>query len=108
VDPLFGTAADCASLIAEAHCRGLKVILDLVPNYTSDQHPWFIESSSSRDSAKRDWYIWKDARPEGGPPNNWVSHFGGSAWEWDASVFRYLLPNRLMATMPIGSNRKNR
>ncbi len=85
VDPLFGTLAACTSLIAEAHPLGLKVILDFVPNHTSDQHPWFIEARSSRHNPKRDWYNWKDATPGGGPPNNWMSHFGGSAWEWDAA-----------------------
>jgi alpha-glucosidase len=89
VDPLFGTLADCQSLIAEAHALGLKVILDFVPNHTSGQHPWFIESRSSRRNPKRDWYIWKDAKPGGGPPNNWVSHFGGSAWEWDEASGQY-------------------
>ena len=89
VDPRFGTLADCQSLIAEAHALGLKVTLDFVPNHTSAQHPWFIESRSSRQSLKRDWYLWKDARPGGGPPNNWVSHFGGSAWEWDGASRQY-------------------
>ena len=84
VDPLFGTIADLDALIAEAHGRGLKLILDLVPNHTSDQHPWFIESRSSRDNPKRDWYIWHDARPDGSAPNNWLSNFGGSGWAWDA------------------------
>ena len=81
VDPRFGTLADCRGLIAEAHALGLKVILDFVPNHTSDQHPWFIESRSSRQNPKRDWYLWKDARPGGGAPNNWMSYFGGSAWD---------------------------
>ena len=89
IDPLFGTLADCKNLIAEAHALGLKLILDFVPNHTSDQHPWFIESRSSRQSPKRDWYIWKDARPGGGPPNNWMSHFGGSAWERDEASRQY-------------------
>jgi alpha-glucosidase len=89
VDPLFGTLADCKSLIAEAHALGLKVILDFVPNHTSEQHPWFIASRSSRQDAKRDWYIWKDAKPGGGPPNNWMSHFGGSAWQWDEGSGQY-------------------
>ena len=83
VDPLFGTIADLDALIAETHARGLKLILDLVPNHTSDQHPWFIESRSSRDNPKRDWYIWRDAKPDGSAPNNWLSNFGGSGWEWD-------------------------
>jgi hypothetical protein len=62
---------------------GRDVVLDYVPNHTSDQHPWFVQSRSSRDNPRRDWYIWKDARPDGSPPNNWHSLFGGSAWEWD-------------------------
>ena len=73
----------------EAHGRGLKVLLDFVPNHTSDQHPWFLESRSSRDSAKRDWYIWRDPAPDGGPPNNWLSPFGGGAWEWDEATGQY-------------------
>jgi alpha-glucosidase len=83
IDPVFGTLADVDRLLVAAHQRGLKVLLDFVPNHTSAQHPWFIESRSSRASAKRDWYIWHDPAPDGGPPNNWVSSFGGSAWEWD-------------------------
>ena len=75
VDPLFGTLADFDDLLAGAHRRGMKVIIDWVPNHTSDQHPWFIESASSRDSAKRDWYVWRDPAPDGGPPNNWRSAF---------------------------------
>ena len=77
VDPLFGTLDDLDRLIADAHARGLKVILDFVPNHSSDEHPWFVESRSSRTSPKRDWYVWRDARPDGSPPNNWVSFFGG-------------------------------
>ena len=89
IHPLFGTLADFDILVAEAHQRGLKVILDYVPNHTSDQHPWFIESRSSRHNPKRDWYIWRDAAPDGGPPNNWLSVFGGSAWTWDATTGQY-------------------
>jgi alpha-glucosidase len=91
IHPLFGTLADFDRLLAEAHRRGLKVILDYVPNHTSDQHPWFRESRSSRDNPRRDWYIWRDPAPDGGPPNNWRSHFGGSAWEWDAATGQYYL-----------------
>src|SRR5215210_4971614 len=83
VHPLFGTLADFDALLAEAHGRGLKVVLDFVPNHTSDQHPWFTESRASRASRKRDWYIWRDAGADGGPPNNWVSQFGGPAWTLD-------------------------
>jgi alpha-glucosidase len=89
VDPLFGTLADFDALVAAAHARGLKIVLDFVPNHTSDQHPWFIESRSSRASAKRDWYIWRDAKPNGGVPNNWVSEFGGPAWTFDAPTGQY-------------------
>jgi len=83
VDPLFGTLADFDRLLAAAHERGLKLMLDFVPNHSSDQHPWFQESRSSRDNLKRDWYIWRDPAPNGGPPNNWISDFGGSAWTFD-------------------------
>src|SRR3954471_1828483 len=89
IDPLFGTLEDFDALLAAAHASGLKVILDLVPNHTSDQHPWFIESRSSRQSKKRDWYLWRDPAPNGGPPNNWLSEFGGSAWEYDAASGQY-------------------
>lgn len=88
IDPLFGTLADFDDLIARAHKRGMKVILDLVPNHTSNQHPWFLESRSSRNNPKRDWYIWRDGR-DGGPPNNWISNFGGSGWEFDAGTKQY-------------------
>ena len=83
IDPLFGSLADFDALIADAHGRGLKLILDLVPNHTSDQHPWFVESRSSRNNPKRDWYIWRDGKADGAAPNNWLSNFGGSGWEWD-------------------------
>lgn len=82
VDPLFGTIDDVRTLIEKAHERGLKVIFDYVINHTSDEHPWFIESRSARSSAKRDWYVWRDGH-DGGPPNNWVSVFGGPAWTYD-------------------------
>ncbi len=83
IDPLFGTMADFDALVAEAHKRGLKVLLDFVPNHTSVEHPWFKESRTSLDSPKRDWYIWRDGAADGGPPNNWLSEFGGSAWQRD-------------------------
>ncbi len=82
VDQRFGTLGDFDRLVAAAHRRGLRVILDFVPNHTSDRHPWFVESRSSSDNPRRDWYIWRDPRPDGGPPNNWVSYFG-SAWTYD-------------------------
>ncbi len=91
IDPLFGTLADFDRLVAAAHRNGLRVILDFVPNHSSDQHPWFLQSRSSRDNAKRDWYIWRDAAPDGGPPNNWRSHFGGDAWTRDAATGQYYL-----------------
>ena len=83
------TLEDFDALLADAHGRGLKVLLDYVPNHTSDQHPWFLDSRSSRDSAKRDWYMWRDPEPDGGPPNNWLSNFGGGAWEWDEETGQY-------------------
>ncbi|HEU0043497.1 alpha-amylase family glycosyl hydrolase [Sphingomonas sp.] len=86
VAPLFGTLADFDRLIAKVHAAGLKLLLDFVPNHSSDRHPWFVESRSSRHSPKRDWYIWRDPAPDGGPPNNWISDFGGSAWEWDEAT----------------------
>jgi alpha-glucosidase len=91
IHPLFGTMADFDALLADAHRRGLKLILDLVPNHTSDQHPWFIESRNSRDNPKRDWYIWRDPAPDGGPPNNWLSFFGGPAWTFDPQTGQYYL-----------------
>src|SRR4051794_20227227 len=83
VDPQFGTLADFDRLISEAHKRNIKIICDFVINHTSDQHPYFKESRSSRDNPKRDWYIWRDAKPGGGPPNNWSSAFGPKAWTYD-------------------------
>ncbi len=89
IHPLFGTLQDFDRLIAEAHARDIKVILDFVPNHSSDQHRWFVESRSSRTNPKRDWYIWRDPAPGGGPPNNWLSCFGGSAWEFDTRTGQY-------------------
>ena len=91
IDPLFGSQEDFDRLLGAAHRRGLKLMLDFVPNHSSDRHPWFIESRSSRDSPRRDWYIWRDAKPDGGPPNNWISDFGGSSWEWDEATGQYYL-----------------
>jgi alpha-glucosidase len=93
VDPLFGSLADFDSLVDEAHRRGVKVVVDWVPNHTSDRHPWFIESRSRRDSPKRDWYVWRDPGPEGGPPNNWRSTFAavGGAWTLDDESGQYYL-----------------
>jgi alpha-glucosidase len=89
IHPLFGTMDDFDELLQQAHRRNLKIILDLVPNHTSDQHPWFLESRSSKDNPKRDWYIWKDGREDGSLPNNWLSVFGGPAWEWDETTGQY-------------------
>ncbi|MFL5787613.1 MAG: alpha-amylase family glycosyl hydrolase [Flavisolibacter sp.] len=89
IDPIFGTMQDFDELLAETHSKGMKLILDLVPNHTSNQHPWFIESRSSKVNPKRNWYIWKDPLPDDSPPNNWLSVFGGSAWEWDKATGQY-------------------
>jgi alpha-glucosidase len=89
IDPIFGTLHDFDLLLAEVHRLGLKVILDFVPNHTSDQHPWFAQSRSSPESVYRDWYLWRDPQPGGGPPNNWQSAFGGSAWEFDEASGQY-------------------
>lgn len=97
VDPMFGTLADFDSLIAEAHRLGLKVMIDQVISHSSDQHPWFKESRASRDNLRSDWYVWADARPDGSPPNNWLSIFGGSAWHWDTSRCQYYLHNFLVS-----------
>jgi glycosidase len=91
VDPLFGNLAAFDRLLADAHARGLRVIVDYVPNHTSDQHPWFAESRSSRTSPRRDWYVWRDPKPDGSPPNNWISVFGGSAWAWDEASGQFYL-----------------
>ncbi len=91
IDPIFGDLAGFDRLLAGAHARGLRLILDFVPNHSSDQHRWFKASRSARDHPKRDWYIWRDASPDGGPPNNWISDFGGSAWTWDDATGQYYL-----------------
>ena len=89
IDPAFGDLAEFDRLIAALHDAGIKLILDFVPNHTSHDHAWFIESKSSRDNAKADWYIWADPAQNGGPPNNWLSRFGGSAWEWSEQRGQY-------------------
>jgi alpha-glucosidase len=89
IDPMFGTLADFDALVGAAHGCGLKIVLDFVPNHTSDQHPWFIDSRSSRQSPKRDWYIWRDGKPNGSTPNNWTSEFGGPAWTFDETTQQY-------------------
>ncbi|MEL7213825.1 MAG: alpha-amylase family glycosyl hydrolase [Pseudomonadota bacterium] len=95
VDPMFGSLADFDALIDTAHRLGVRVMIDLVLSHTSDQHPWFVESRSSRDNAKSDWYVWADPKPDGTPPNNWLSIFGGPAWHWDARREQYYLHNFL-------------
>src|SRR5687767_10518856 len=82
IDPMFGDLATFDRLVEEAHKRNIRVVIDHVPNHTSDQHPWFLESRSSRTNPKADWYIWRDPKPDGSLPNNWGGCFGGSAWEW--------------------------
>ena len=89
IDPLFGNMADFDRLLGAAHAQGLRLLLDFVPNHTSDQHEWFKQSRSSRDDPRRDWYIWKDPAPDGGPPNNWMSNFGGPAWTFDETTGQY-------------------
>ncbi|MDX1456100.1 MAG: alpha-amylase family glycosyl hydrolase [Marinobacter sp.] len=95
VDPIFGTLADFDELVAAAHDRGLKIMIDQVLSHSSDQHPWFEESRSSRDNPKADWYVWAEAQPDGSPPSNWLSVFGGSAWAWDSRRRQYYLHNFL-------------
>jgi glycosidase len=91
VDPLFGSMADFDALLTAAHERGIRVLVDYVPNHTSNEHPWFAESRSSRDNPKRDWYVWRDAGPNGEPPNNWISMFAGPAWAWDETTGQFYL-----------------
>ena len=95
VDAMFGTLRDFDDLTSRARELGLKVLIDLVLSHTSDQHPWFAESRASRENPKSDWYVWADAKPDGTPPNNWLSIFGGSGWQWDARRQQYYLHNFL-------------
>jgi alpha-glucosidase len=99
VDPRFGSLAGFDELLGQAHRRGIAILLDWVPNHTSSEHPWFAESSSSRDNPKRDWYLWRDPPSHGGPPNNWISVFGGSVWEWHEPTGQYYL-HTFHATQP--------
>jgi alpha-glucosidase len=99
VDPMFGTLADFDRLIAAAHGLGLRIIIDQVLSHTSDQHAWFVESRASRDNPKADWYVWADPRPDGTPPNNWLSIFGGPAWEWDGVRMQYYM-HSFLASQP--------
>ena len=96
VDPLFGTLSDFDRLVAEAHASGIKVVIDMVLSHTSDEHPWFRESRLTRDNPKADWYVWADANPDGSPPNNWLSLFGGCAWQWDTRRCQYYFHNFLV------------
>ena len=99
VDPIFGALEDFDLLIARAHALGLKVLIDQVYAHTSDLHDWFAESRASRANAKADWYVWADAKPDGSPPNNWQSVFGGPAWTWDARRCQYYMHN-FLSTQP--------
>src|ERR1039458_4831997 len=102
IDPIFGTMEDFNRLLAEVHLRGLRMILDFVPNHTSDQHPWFVESRSSRENPKRSWYLWCDQ------PNNWLSHFGGSAWEFDERTGQYYLHSFLKQQPDLNRSEESR
>ena len=99
VDPMFGTLDDFDQMLAEAHAQDIRVMIDLVLSHTSDQHPWFAESRRSRDNLRSDWYVWADPKPDGTPPNNWLSIFGGSAWQWDSRRQQYFLHN-FLASQP--------
>ncbi|MQA07216.1 MAG: DUF3459 domain-containing protein [Pseudonocardiaceae bacterium] len=91
VDPIFGSLGDFDELVTALHARGIRVVVDFVPNHSSDRHPWFVESRSSRTARRRDWYVWADPAAGGGPPNNWESYFGGNAWEFDPATGQYYL-----------------
>ena len=91
VDRVYGSLVDFDRIVAEGHARGIRVIVDYIPNHTSYGHPWFTASRAARHNRKRDWYVWRNPAPGGGPPNNWLSAFGGSAWEWDAPTEQYYL-----------------
>ena len=99
VDPIFGTLADFDALVARAHALGLKVVIDQVFSHTSDEHPWFTDSRASRTGEHADWYVWADAKPDGSPPSNWQSVFGGPAWTWDARRGQYYMHN-FLASQP--------
>jgi len=95
IDPIFGTLDDFDNMVSTAHSHGLRIMIDLVLSHTSDQHAWFQESLLSRDNPKSDWYVWSDAKPDGSPPNNWLSIFGGTAWQWHPKRCQYYLHNFL-------------
>ncbi|MBM3524776.1 MAG: DUF3459 domain-containing protein [Alphaproteobacteria bacterium] len=96
VDPIFGSLDDARALVAACRARGLRLVIDQVFSHSSDQHPWFIESAASRSGPKADWYVWADAKPDGGPPNNWLGRFGGYAWEWSPRRRQYYFHNFLV------------
>ena len=104
VDPIFGTLDDFDALIARAHALGLRVLIDQVYSHTSDEHPWFAESRSSRNNPKADWYVWADPKPDGSPPTNWQSVFGGPAWTWDARRGQYYMHNFLTSQPQINGH----
>jgi len=99
VDPIFGALGDFDLLLREAHACGLRVIIDLVPAHTSSDHPWFVESRQGRAGVRADWYVWHDPRPDGAPPNNWLSVFGGVAWQWEPRRAQYYL-HHFLASQP--------
>jgi alpha-glucosidase len=99
VDPLFGNLADFDALIAKAHGLGLKIMIDQVMSHSAEAHPWFVESRQSRDNPKADWYVWANPLPDGNPPTNWMSVFGGSSWQWDSRRKQYYLHN-FLASQP--------
>jgi alpha-glucosidase len=105
VDPRFGTMQDFKRVLKRAHAHGLKVLMDQVWCHCSDKHPWFIESRQSRTNPKADWFVWTESKPDGGPPNNWVSYFGGSAWEWDTRRQQYYF-HQFLSSQPTFNLRK--
>lgn len=107
VHPIFGSLDDFRELLAAAHARDLRIIVDLVLSHTSNQHPWFQESRRNRTNDKSDWYVWADAEIDGSPPNNWLSLFGGSAWEWDPVRKQYYLHNFLVSQPDMNFHNKN-
>ena len=107
IDPLFGSLKDWDELLQQAHQRNIKILTDMVINHTSDQHAWFIESRRNHDNSKADWYVWENAKPDGSPPNNWLSVFGGSAWAWDETRQQYYLHNFLKSQPDLNYNNSN-
>ena len=91
VDSSYGSLAELDGLLEDAHALSMRVVFDLVPNHSSDQHPWFVDARSGPDARHRHWYVWRDPGPDGGPPNNWVSHFGGPAWTYDEASGQYYM-----------------